>query len=106
MSTTTIPPFAGKTFEVRYTGLTAINAYANDGKSMRYEITEGPLTGANGEVEFTWKEVANQIFTIVWQEADHSTVVHVDDFNKGISLSYFTTPQNELYRLEGSLTER
>nr|WP_198386414.1 hypothetical protein [Burkholderia ubonensis] len=25
------PPFAGNTFEVRYAGLTAINAYADDG---------------------------------------------------------------------------
>lgn len=103
---TRIAPFAGKTFEVRYRGLTAINAYASDGKRMRYEITEGALAGAHGEVEYTWKEVASQVFAIVWQEADASTVVHVDDFAKGVSLSYFTTPKNELFRLEGSLTER
>lgn len=101
-----IAPFAGKTFEVRYQGLTAINAYASDGTHMRYEITEGALSGAHGEVEYAWKEVASQVFAIVWQEVDRSTVVHVDDFGKGVSLSYFTTPKNELVRFEGSLRER
>lgn len=38
-----LPPFAGNTFEVRYEGLTATNAYADDGIHMRYAITEGPL---------------------------------------------------------------
>ncbi|MBM2771577.1 adenylate cyclase, partial [Burkholderia anthina] len=44
------PPFAGKTFEVRYDGLTALNAYDEDGLHMRYEITEGAYAGARGEV--------------------------------------------------------
>jgi hypothetical protein len=97
------PPFAGKTFEVRYNGLTAINAYAEDGMHMHYEITEGDFAGAVGEVAYTWQHVAGEIYAISWQEANRATVVHIDDFAAGTSRSFFTAPSLDFYRLEGSL---
>lgn len=97
------PPFAGKTFEVRYDGLTALNIYAEDGHSLRYKITEGDLTGSKGEVNYEWKAISANIFAITWQEADGATVVHIDDFTGQTSLSFYTTPTLDLYRLEGSL---
>lgn len=97
------PPFAGKTFEVRYSGLTAINAYAGDGIHMSYEITEGEFSGATGEVTYTWQHVAQDIYAISWQEANRATVVHIDDFAAGTSRSFFTAPSLDFYRLEGSL---
>lgn len=100
---TQLPPFAGKTFEVRYDGLTATNAYADDGIHMRYEITEGALAGAKGEVAYTWQHVAGEIYAISWQETDRSTVVHLDDFTAGTSRSFFTASSLDFYRLEGSL---
>lgn len=104
-TTRPLAPFAGKTFEVRYEGLTAINAYADDGMHMRYEITEGPYAGAQGEVQYTWQRIAEGIYAISWQEADRSTVVHIDDFDNGTSRSFFTTAQLELHRLEGGLRQ-
>ncbi|CAM2185615.1 Adenylate cyclase [Paraburkholderia sacchari] len=98
-----LPPFAGKTFEVRYDGLTAINAYAPDGIHMRYEITEGEFTGAQGEVAYTWQHVAGETYAISWQEANRATVVHIDDFAAGTSRSFFTAPSLDFFRLEGSL---
>lgn len=97
------PPFAGMTFEVRYAGLTALNAYADDGIHMRYEITEGAFAGAAGEVAYTWQHIADDVYAISWQEADRATVVHIDDFAAGTSRSYFTAPTLEFYRLEGSI---
>jgi len=40
---------------------------------------------------------------ISWQEADGSTVVHIDDFETGCSLAFFTTPDGQFFRLEGNL---
>ncbi|MGF6771912.1 hypothetical protein P3T18_004399 [Paraburkholderia sp. GAS199] len=100
-----LAPFAGKSFEVRYEGLTALNIYADDGVSMRYEITEGPYAGAQGHVQYTWHQVAPRTYAIVWQENDRSTVVHIDDFGNGTSLSFFTTAQLDLHRLQGSLRQ-
>ncbi|MDN7906459.1 adenylate cyclase [Burkholderia diffusa] len=97
------PPFAGKTVEVRYDGLTALNAYDDDGLPMRDSITEGAYAGATGEVAFTWQHVAGETDAISWQEADRATVVHIDDFAAGTSRSSFTAPSLDFCRLEGSL---
>jgi len=106
MSTTTIiPPFAGKTFEVRYDGLTALNIYADDGLSLRYEIIDGNLKGVSGQVNYEWKAISQSVFVITWQEYDGATVVHIDDFAAATSLSFYTTPKLDFYRLEGSLRQ-
>lgn len=103
MSAPDLPPFAGRTFEVAYDGLAAINAYDADGLTLRYEITEGPLRGAQGEVQYQWREIAPGLHAISWQEADGATVVHIDDFARGTSQSFFTTPTLTLHRLSGTL---
>ncbi|SCK30050.1 adenylate cyclase [Vogesella sp. LIG4] len=103
---TQLPPFAGKTFEVRYDGLTAINAYADDGIHMRYQITEGAFAGATGEVAYSWQHIAGDCYAISWQEADRATVVHIDDFAAGTSRSFFTAPSLDFHRLDGSLRAR
>lgn len=104
MTSSRRPPFAGRTFEVAYDGLVATNAYDADGHKVRYEVTAGPLRGAHGEAEYAWREIAPGIHAISWREADGASVVHVDDFGKGTSLSFYVTPTNELHRLSGSLS--
>lgn len=97
------PLFVGRSFEVAYDGLTALNAYAGDGRTLRYEITGGALRGATGEVSYAWQAIGDGVFAISWQETDGSTVVHIDDFVRGISQSFFTTPTLEFHRLSGTL---
>ncbi len=99
----TIPCFVGRSFEVVYDGLTAVNRYADDGRTLHYEITAGALQGAAGQVSYSWQAVAAGVFAITWQETDGATVVHVDDFIRGTSLSFFTTPELGFHRLSGSL---
>jgi hypothetical protein len=107
MMTTSLPvfPHAGETFLVSYgEELAAINAYSEDGKTLRYEITEGPYKGAKAEVAFEWQAAGNDSFLISWQENDKSTVVHHDDFSGNTSNTFFTTPKLDFYRLQGTLT--
>jgi hypothetical protein len=99
------PPFAGKTFEVRYDGLTATNAYSDDGVHMHYAITEGEYAGATGDVAYTWQLIAPHVYAISWQETDRATVVHIDDFASGTSQSFFTAASLDFFRLSGSLKE-
>lgn len=98
-----LPPFAGSAFEVVYDGLAAINDYDADGRTVRYAITAGALRGTRGEASYHWREIAAHVYAISWQEADGASVVHVDDFAHGTSLSFFTTPSLALYRLAGTL---
>ncbi|MDZ5452067.1 MoaF-related domain-containing protein [Labrys sedimenti] len=96
-------PLAGQRFEVDYGDLVATNAHAADAPLLHYEITKGPLTGNRATVGFEWQHLCGQSYAISWQEADGSTVVHIDDFEAGHSLAFFTTPDGTFFRLEGSL---
>ncbi len=96
-------PMAGRRFEVDYGDLVAINAYADDGGSLTYEITGGALAGNTARVGFEWRHLSGEAYAISWQEADGSTVVHLDDFEAGRSLAFFTAPDGQFFRLEGSL---
>jgi hypothetical protein len=97
-------PFSGRSFEVDYGNLTATNLYGADGSSLAYEITTGALKGSAATVGFEWQHLHEETYVISWQEADGSTVVHVDDFKAGRSLSFFTTTDGQFFRLEGTLT--
>ncbi len=84
------PLFAGRGFRVDYQGLSAHNLYSEDGLSIRYAIVSGPYAGASGEAHCEWREVAEGVYAISWQESDGATVVHIDDFANGRSQAFFT----------------
>lgn len=96
-------PMAGHRFEVDYGDLIATNAYSQDGRTLTYEITKGALKGNTATVAFEWRHLFGRSYAISWQEADGSTVVHIDDFEAGRSLAFFTTPDAQFFRLEGAL---
>ncbi|GLK73635.1 adenylate cyclase [Ancylobacter dichloromethanicus] len=101
--TTASFPMAGRRFEVDYGDLVAENAYAADGRSLTYAITGGALAGNGATVGFEWRHLHGGAYAISWQEADSSTVVHIDDFDRGRSMAFFTTPNGQFHRFEGSL---
>ena len=106
MSTPTpLPAFAGRSFQVEYPGLTAHNIYSADGRRVSYAIVSGPYAGASGEAECQWRQIAEGVYVISWQEADGATVVHVDDFANGHSQAFFTASDLTFYRMQGPLTE-
>lgn len=102
MSTTAFP-MAGQGFEVDYGNFIATNVYAQDGSTLTYEITQGALRGNTATVGFEWRHLLRRSYAISWREADGSTVVHIDDFEAGRSLAFFTTLDGQFFRLEGSL---
>lgn len=106
---TPIPPhkplFAGRSFRVDYNGLSAHNLYAEDGLSIHYAIVSGPYAGASGDARCEWREVAEGVYAISWQEADGATVVHIDDFANGRSQAFFTASDLSFHRMQGPLTE-
>lgn len=98
-----LPIFAGHTITVEYEHLSATNKYNLDASIVEYEIIAGVGVGQKGAVECQWREVSKNVFLISWQETSGATVVHFDDFNKGTSVTYFTTSDNLFYQLEGEL---
>jgi phenolic acid decarboxylase len=109
MHTISIPaarPFVGHTFRIQYgLAMTVLNIYADDGITMRYEVTEGEFAGATAEVRYTAVELAPGLYALSWQEADKGTVVHIDDFSDGSSRSFYTTAGLDFMQMEGSLAQ-
>ena len=46
---------------------------------------------------FKWRELSDGNFIIHWQGSDNNTVVHCDNFEKGISYAYYITMDGEFY---------
>ena len=104
-TTSTPQPFVGHTFRIQYgPAMTVLNAYAEDGHTMRNEVTEGEYAGATAEVQYKAVELAPGLFALSWQEADKGTVVHIDNFAAGTSRTFYTTAELGFLRMEGSLT--
>lgn len=98
------PLFAGRQFQVDYDGLSATNSYSEDGNSVQYAIVSGPYAGASGESPCVWKQVSEGVYAISWQEANGATVVHIDDFVRGQSQSFFTATDMQFFRMQGPLS--
>jgi len=102
----TTQSFVGHTFRIQYgPAMTVLNTYAEDGRTMRYEVTEGEYAGATAEVLYTAVVLAPGLFALSWQEADKGTVVHIDNFAAGTSRTFYTTAELGFLRMEGSLTQ-
>ncbi|MEO5598661.1 MAG: hypothetical protein ABIQ66_08575 [Novosphingobium sp.] len=94
--------FVGKTYRFDYDGFVAEDHFSQD--EVHFEVVGGPITGLRGSARYTAREVAKGIYAISWQEADGSTVVHVDNFTDGVSLSYFTDASSNFYQMHGTLS--
>lgn len=98
--------FIGRSFEIDYgDAMTVLNVYADDGETMRYEVTAGPYKGASAEVRYEHEEIGPGLYALSWQEADQGTVVHIDDFAAGRSRSFYTTARHGFVRMAGTLRE-
>lgn len=95
--------FAENFITVSYDGLVATNKYNTDASHVEYEIIEGPGKGSKGKSSCEWSEVSEGVYLISWQEDSGATVVHLDDFKKCTSMTFFSTANNEFYRLKGTL---
>lgn len=99
------PRFAGRAFRIDYDGLSAHNVYAADGQSVRYAIVSGPYAGVSGESPCQWRQLADGVYVISWQETNGATVMHIDDFAGGQSMAFFTATDLSFHRMQGPLTE-
>lgn len=51
---------------------------------MTLVTAEGPVTGTAETVQIAVTPIRPGVFLVCWQEANKTTVVHVEDFEKGI----------------------
>ena len=66
---------------------------------------EGPYSGVSETVQIAVTPIRQGIFLICWQEADKTTVVHVEDFENGIVHTNVTEPRGVFIHRSGTLKE-
>ena len=71
--------------------------------TMEYNILTGPRAGEHGRMSFEAVRLTTGIWLVSWQEADKSTVIHVEDFNEGTFHSCLTLPNATFIRIKGTM---
>ena len=56
-------------------------------------------------VQITAIRLRNKLWEVYWQEADGTTVVHIEDFKNGTVRTHITRPTGEFLVLDGTLTK-
>ena len=69
---------------------------------MTLVTAEGPVTGTAETVQIAVTPIRPGIFLVCWQEADKTTVVHVEDFEKGIVHTNITARNGAFIRRSGT----
>jgi hypothetical protein len=82
------------TFEVRLTTL--------PDDQIRFDIAEGPYARTE-TVKIAATPIRAGVFAVSWVEADGATVVHVEDFERGVVHSYATLPNGSFLRMQGPI---
>ncbi len=72
---------------------------------MTLTNAEGPFKGTSETVQMAVTPIRPGVFMISWQEADKTTVVHIEDFANGIAHTNVTEPNGVFLRRSGTLKE-
>lgn len=99
--TTSAHHFIGKSFLFEYEHFTVRDSFTAD--KIHFDMLTGELAGLKGEAAYHAVELREGLYLITWQEADGSTVTHVDDFINGISYSNFTDAKLNLWQMKGRI---
>lgn len=80
------------------------NSYLLDFKSedtMDFKVLKG--IGKNQTVKVKRTEIRPNVYMVTWQEADKTTVTHVEDFGAGVVYTNITMPDFTFLNLKGTL---
>jgi hypothetical protein len=76
-------PAAGHVYEANF-GSWVHHLHFESETVMTLTTAEGPFKGTSETVQIAVTPIRPSVFMICWQEADQTTVVHVEDFENGI----------------------
>jgi hypothetical protein len=99
---TTPFPAIGQVYEANF-GSWVFHLYFASETAMTITNVEGPFKGASETVQITVTPIRPGVFMICWQEADKTTVVHIQDFANGIVHTNVTEPNGVFIHHSGTL---
>jgi hypothetical protein len=77
-----------------------------NGKQMTFRDAGSNMPGMKPfeTIDYTAAQVRPQVYLVYWQEQDKMTVVHLEDFEKGVIYTHITAPTGDFYQFQGTLT--
>ena len=72
---------------------------------MTLSIAEGPFAGTSETVQIAVTPIRPGVFLISWQEADKTTVIHLEDFENGIVHTNIIKSRGGFIRRSGTLKQ-
>lgn len=97
-------PAVGHVYEVDFGSGNAFRIAFNSDSEMVFTKLAEPNKGFVETVRFIHKPIRDDVFMVYWQEADKTTVVHVEDFGKGELYSNITGPDGSFFNGFSKLT--
>ncbi len=95
-------PAAGHTYVVDF-GEFAVDLRFESDTRMSHTQIRGPEHGRKESVDITVEEIRPEVWEVSWQEADRTTVVQIDDFEKGLARMIVIRPDLQMVRMSGPL---
>lgn len=110
-TTTTAPqtrdggfPAVGHTYRVDFGAGNAFDIAFGSDHEMTFTKLQTPNQGVKETIQFKHRKIRDGVYLVYWQEADKSTVVHLEDFAEGIIYTNITSPSGGFYHGESKLT--
>jgi hypothetical protein len=103
MSTTPFPAI-GRVYEANF-GSWVFHLYFASETVMTITNAQDPFKGTSETVQIAVTPIRPGVFMICWQEADKTTVVHIEDFENGIVHTNVTEPNGVFIQHSGTLKE-
>jgi hypothetical protein len=95
-------PAIGNKYEVDYGGDLVVQFEFHSINSMTIFGMKGEHKGFKETVEIQVTSIRPGLFMVAWQEKNRTTVVHIEDFEKGIIYANIIMPENNFLRLQGA----
>lgn len=94
----------GRTYEVDFGGGNAFAIAFTSGDTMTFTKRQEPNKGYVETIHFRHRKLRDGLYLVYWQEADKTTVVHVEDFAQGVIHTNITRPDGSFFNGTSRLT--
>ncbi len=91
----------GIVFDVVFEAFTARLTTLPD-EHICFHIADGPYAHTE-TAKIAVSQIRTGVFAVSWVEASGATVVHVEDFERGVVHSYATLPDGSFLRMQGPI---
>jgi hypothetical protein len=97
-------PAIGHTYRVDFGAFVVELYFESDTKLTYTGIRKDGSRGASETVAISVTFLRENLFMVTWQEADKTTVVHVEDYENNIIYTNITDADNKFEKFKGSVT--